>query len=333
MNEEQRAVLAAIGRMEQAGGTLVDEYTVAQATGIVQGELAGPDYAHSRERGQIRRLLEELEAGGMLRLSREGYWRPRTTLAGRRAWQNPGATLLPPGVVATAPPPPGRGATTIPDIFGDDGDEGEDLPPARPDRQPVAGGTGPEEAPAGGWPAWWPTALRLGDPARTPILGAAAAGLLAVLLVVVIAARVAGARGAAATPTVGAVAQTATAFAAQPPPTAPPASSAPPSIVGATGTQGASGRPSAAPTATTPRAPTATAGPASARVRIVNTELQGAWLFATPAGENTRVGIPEGTVVEIVGPDERDTKGRNWKHIRWGEQTYWILEEYTTPAE
>ena len=111
MNEEQRAVLAAIGRMEQGSGTLVDEYTVAREAGIVRGELSGQEYVHSQERVQIRRLLEELEDGGMVRLSREGYWRPRTTLAGRRATQDPRASLLPPTIVAPTPPSLAQTAT------------------------------------------------------------------------------------------------------------------------------------------------------------------------------------------------------------------------------
>jgi hypothetical protein len=68
-------------------------------------------------------------------------------------------------------------------------------------------------------------------------------------------------------------------------------------------------------------------------VRIANTELQGAWLYATPAGERTTLAVPEGTLVEIAGPDERDTQGRNWKQIYWANDVYWLLEEYTTPAE
>src|SRR5262245_59312942 len=106
MNDEQRAVLTAVGRMEQGSGTLIDEYTVAKEVGVVRGELPSQEYVHSQERTQIRQLLEELERGGMLRVSREGYWRPRTTLAGRRAWQDPHATFLPTSVVMPPQPPP-----------------------------------------------------------------------------------------------------------------------------------------------------------------------------------------------------------------------------------
>ena len=330
MNEEQRAVLAAIGRMEQGSGTLVDEYTVAREAGVIRGELSGQEYAHSQERAQIRRLLEELEDGGMVRLSREGYWRPRTTLAGRRATQDPRASLLPPMIVAPTPQlQGGRGqAATIPDIFGDDDDEIPTHQPSRPKRDE-------DEAAPSAWPAWWPAALRFGDPSRTPLIGAAAAGLVAMLLIVFVATRIVGGTRATPTPTISAAAQTATVFAANPPPTQPSvgSSSQPSAGAGATRSASPTARPSSAAEPTQPRPPTATAGPQAAQVRIANTELQGAFLYATPAGERTTLAVPEGTLVEVVGPDERDTQGRNWKHIAWANSSYWILEEYTTPAE
>lgn len=329
MNEEQRAVLDAVGRMEQRNVTLIDEYMVAREVGIVTGDLPSQEYVHSPARAQVRRLLEELEQGGMIRLSREGYWRPRSTLAGRRAWQDPDASLLPPTIAL--PTPDARSAhdaATIPDIFGDD-----DLPPAatprprQPEREPD------DEAPSA-WPVWWPAALRFGDPRTTPLIGGAAAGLVALLLIIFLATRIVGGTRATPTPTVNAVAQTATAFAGLPSPTPAVASaSAQPSAAGSNGTaRTPTARPSGA-AATQPRAPTATVGPQTTKIRIANTELQGAWLYATPAGERTKVAIPEGTLVEIAGPDERDTQGRNWKHVKWGNDTYWLLEEYTTPAE
>src|SRR4051812_26319161 len=123
MNEEQRAVLAAIARMEESPGTLIDEYTVARAVGILPAELAGHEYVQSAGREQIHRALNDLEGLGLLRLDREGFWRPRTTLTGRRALQRP-LVALPPvrpslvpqggatqpdlgrGAVPTVPPPP-----------------------------------------------------------------------------------------------------------------------------------------------------------------------------------------------------------------------------------
>lgn len=336
MNEEQRAVLAAVGRMEQGSGTLIDEYTVAREAGVIRGELPSQEYAHSQERAQIRQLLEELERGGMIRVSREGYWRPRTTLAGRRSWQDPGASLLPSAVVAAPEPPTGRpGATHIPDIFGDD----DELPPEpRWASQRPAPEHDPERE--GGttrtWPAWWPAALRFGDPGLTPLLSAAAAGLLALVLIFAVGARIVSNNRTSPTPTVAAVAQTATAFAALPSPTPPTTGGgAQPSASSGAGAGTPTRRPttSAPPAPTEPRQPTATAGPPSTKVRIANTELQGAWLYATPAGERTKLAVPEGTLVEIAGPDERDTQGRNWKQIYWSNDVYWLLEEYTTPAE
>jgi hypothetical protein len=247
--------------------------------------------------------------------------------------------LLPTAVVAPPQPPLGErpGATRIPDIFGDDDN---DEPPeprwatqrSAPERQPER-----EEEPTRAWPAWWPAALRFGDPGLTPLIGAAAAGLLALLLVVVVATRIVGTNRATPTPTVAAVAQTATAFAALPTPTPPTTGGGTqPSASGSTsagGTPGTRPTTSAPPASTEPPLPTATAGPPSAKVRIANTELQGAWLYATPAGERTTLAVPEGTLVEIAGPDERDTQGRNWKQIYWANDVYWLLEEYTTPAE
>jgi hypothetical protein len=338
MNDEQRAVLAAVGRMEQGSGTLIDEYTVAKEVGVVQGDLPSQEYVHSQERARIRQLLEELEGGGMIRVSREGYWRPRTTLAGRRAWQDPHASLLPKSVVTPPQPPqPIRrdGAAPIPGIFGDDDDDEAPQPrwaTSRDTREP-------EQEPSAeaqrAWPAWWPAALRFGDPGLTPLIGAAAAGLLALLLVIVVVTRVAGRNGATPTPTISAVAQTATTVAALP--SAPPPTATQPSASNSASSAGpsASARPSSSGAAqpTETRAPTATAGPQAAKVRIANTELQGAFLYATPAGERTTLAVPEGTLVEVAGPDQRDTQGRNWKQIYWANDVYWILEEYTTPAE
>lgn len=342
MNEEQRAVLAAVGRMEQGNGTLIDEYTVAREAGVVRGDIPSQEYVHSQERAEIRRLLEELERGGMIRVSREGYWRPRTTLVGRRAWQDPEASLLPPAVVMPPQSAPlsGRGGPApIPGIFGDDDDDEPPQPRWASHRD--AGRDSDDPAPERAanapkvWPGWWPAALRFGDPGLTPLIGAAAAGLLALLLIVVVATRVAGGRGPAPTPTISAVAQTATTVAGLPPPAAPtatqPVAGSSASSVGPLASARASSSGPAQPTQ--PRQPTATAGPQAAKLRIANTELQGAFLYATPAGERTTLAVPEGTLVEVAGPDERDTQGRNWKQIHWGNGTYWLLEEYTTPAE
>ena len=66
---------------------------------------------------------------------------------------------------------------------------------------------------------------------------------------------------------------------------------------------------------------------------IANTDNKGAALYATPKGERKTLAIPEGIIVDVVGPDERDSTGANWKHIAWADGDYWIPEEYTEPAD
>jgi hypothetical protein len=155
------------------------------------------------------------------------------------------------------------------------------------------------------------------------------------LLVIVVVTRVAERNGDTPTPTISAVAQTATTVAALP--SSPPPTATQPSASNGASSAGpsASAKPSSSGAAqpTQPPQPTATTGPQTAKVRIANTELQGAFLYATPAGERTTLAVPEGTLVEVAGPDQRDTQGRNWKQIHWANDVYWILEEYTTPAE
>lgn len=316
MNEEQRAVLAAIHRMEESPGTLIDEYTVARAAGILPTELNGHEYLQSAVRAQIHHLMDELEALGLVRLDREGYWRPRTTLSGRRSLQRPlvalpsqRPTLVPSGSAAET------ASTALPaDDFGD----GTSIAPS---------------ARRGRWPAWWPAPLRFGDPALTPII-APVALVLAILLLVVVATQVRGAGQAAATATAAAgVASTATILAAQEPPT--PAATVPivvptPPGGAATPRQPTPTRGPAVPTPDT-RPPTPTAGPTATQVRVANTENKGAFVYVLPAGER-RFAIPEGFVLDVIGPDQRDTKGNNWKHIRYLDFEGWIQEEYTTPV-
>jgi hypothetical protein len=322
MNEEQRAVLAAIARMEESPGTLIDEYTVARTVGILPAELAGHEYVQSAGREQIHRALDDLEGLGLVRLDREGFWRPRTTLAGRRALQRPLVALPPmrPSLVpqgGPAQPDLGRGA----------------VPPAPASPAEVAS-VAEETTPragAGRWPTWWPMALRYGDPALAPIIVPVGA-LLALLLVIFVGVRLVGGRGGTptATPAVG-IAETATAFAAQVAQSPTPGNGGAP-----TSTSGPTQRPATTtrviPTPTPASlGPTPTAGPQAAKVMIVNTENQGAWVYGTPAGER-HFAIPEGFIVDVIGPDERDTKGNNWKHISYGDEEGWVPEEYTTPA-
>ena len=317
MNEEQRAVLAAIHRMEESPGTLIDEYTVARAAGILPTELNGHEYLQSAVRAQIHRLLDELEVLGLVRLDREGYWRPRTTLSGRRSLQRPLVALPPqrPTLVPASDP------TTTAAASAGMGDADDELAPAAAARR-------------GRWPAWWPAALRVGDPALTPII-APVALVLAILLLVVVMTQVRAGGQAATTATAAAgAASTASIVAAQTPPTVAPTA---PLIVptpnggAATPRQPTPTRGPAVPTPDT-RAPTPTAGPAATQLRVANTENKGAFVYVTPAGER-RFAIPEGFVLDVIGPDQRDSKGNNWKHIRYLDFEGWIPEEYTTPLQ
>ena len=159
--------------------------------------------------------------------------------------------------------------------------------------------------------------------------------MLALLLIVVVGARVLGGARTPGTPTPGAADQTATIAAGLPPTAAPivPTGGVAP---GASGTP----RPLLTPTRppgvgpTTPpnRDPTPTAGPQVAKVMIANTDNKGAWLYVLPAGER-RIAVPEGFILDVIGADERDTKGQNWKHIRYLDFEGWIPEEYTTPVQ
>lgn len=318
MNEEQRAVLAAIHRMEGNPGTLIDEYTVARAADILPADLSGNEYLQAAGRERIRRALEELETLGLVRLDREGYWRPRTTLSGRRALQRP-LVALPPNRPRLVPTP-------------DAADSGRAVSGA-----PLAAGAasaGSATAVRGRWPAWWPAALRVGDPSLTPIVAPAVA-VLALVLVFIVGVRVLGGGAAEATPSpnVGG-AQTATIAAQSPPPTAPPV--VPTGAVAPGGVSGAPRPVTPTRAASTPTPanlpPTPTAGPAAARVRVANTENKGANVYVLPAGER-RFAIPEGFILEVIGDDQRDTKGQNWKHIRYLDFEGWIPEEYTTPVE
>jgi hypothetical protein len=315
MNEEQRAVLAAIHRMEESPGTLIDEYTVARATGILPTELNGHEYLQSAVRAQIHHLLDELDVLGLVRLDREGYWRPRTTLSGRRSLQRP-LVALPAQRPAIVPHGGDRDAAPAPA-----GTAGSD-----------ADATSAAPARNGRWPAWWPAPLRFGDPALTPII-APVALVLAMLLLVVVATQVLGSSGRAAATATAEAASTATTLAAQLPPT--PAATAPVVVPTPPGGAATPRQPTptfgpAAPTVDN-RAPTPTAGAAAAQVHVANTENKGAWVFVLPAGER-RFAIPEGFVLDVIGPDQRDAKGNNWKHIRYLDFEGWIPEEYTTPV-
>lgn len=308
MNEEQRAVLTAIHRMEGNPGTLIDEYTVARAAGLLPGDLTGNEYLHDPGRERIRQIFDNLDQDGLIRLDREGYWRPRTTLSGRRVLQHP-------PTAAPSPRPSSAPAAAV-------ADAGAQLPPAE-----YAPGEVAARPNQGGWPSWWPLVLRVGEP-RLVLILAPALAVVALLAVCLLGSRLLGVTGGTPTPTTVAITSPVPSAAAQAQPTATPAAQA--------------GNAGAAQTATAPRivptvpptvgAPTPTAGPAAKKVMIVNTDNQGARLYVTPAGER-RIAVPEGFILEVIGPDERDTKGQNWKHVRYLDFEGWIPEEFTTPAQ
>ncbi|MDP9371471.1 MAG: hypothetical protein M3Q65_03240, partial [Chloroflexota bacterium] len=143
MSEEQREVLAAVARMEESPSGPVDEYTTARAAGILATDLSGQEYVHSPERERIRSIFADLEDRGLLRVERSGYWRPRTSLAGRRAVQRPvsASTAVTTRTRVVGFPPP----TAVP------GERG-----AVPDLQAPPPAFADVERQGRGWPAWWP---------------------------------------------------------------------------------------------------------------------------------------------------------------------------------
>lgn len=317
MNEEQRTVLAAVARLEEHRSGPVDEYTVARGAGILGGEMDGQTYAQSAERERIRRILDELDEQGLIRLERTGYWRPRTSLAGRRALTGEGpirgATFTPARATAAMP----RGGA-VP-LSRDEQDD-ELLLPRQPEEE--------EERDERAWPAWWPAALRFGDPSSTPLL--AGIGLVAALLLVTLVVLAARGSGGDATPTAPATSVAAADRTGTPRPTATsPAAGA----AEATTTNPLGAGATASPTRGrgTP-APTPTPKPFGPTLVIANTNNEGVRVFKTPAGERS-FAISEGQEVTVIGPDETDSRGNVWKHISYGGQEGWILAEYTKPAE
>lgn len=316
MNEEQRAILAAIHRMEGNPGTLIDEYTVARSADIVATDLTGNEYLQSAGRERIRHALDELEVLGLIRLDREGYWRPRTTLSGRRSLQRP-LVALP----STRTRPGPSADTDLADSRQAETEVAVPVPTAR------------ASADRGRWPTWWPAAFRVGDPSLTPIIAPVLA-ILVLFLIFVVGARVLGGGAIPATPSPAASsAPTGIAGGQPPPPTAQVAPTVGTNPGGGVGTPRPL-TPTRVVLTPTPgnRVPTPTAGPPAARVRVANTDNKGAFVYVLPAGER-RFAIPEGFVLEVIGPDERDTKGQNWKHIRYLDFEGWIPEEYTVPLE
>jgi hypothetical protein len=86
------------------------------------------------------------------------------------------------------------------------------------------------------------------------------------------------------------------------------------------------------PTPTSTRS-TAPAGPASVeRVRVVGTDGDGVSLRAEPSTTARRLEVlPEGTVLEVVGPD-RQAEGRTWRNVRKpGGPSGWVAAQYLGP--
>lgn len=305
MNEEQRVVLATVQRLEERRGGPIDEYSVARSAGILITEISGQEYSSSEERQRIRRLFDELEELGFIRLDRTGYWRPRTTLLGRRELTSP-RRRSPATAVAVAP------------SRGDSEEEGRDEQ---------------NHEPAATWPVWWPARLRVGsNPSAAPLV--TAIGLVALItfaFLLFLAVRPKG--PSTANPTVLAAA---TQAGAVPAPTLalPPT----PNFIATPMTTAALARPTATARVTPtliPLVPTATPRPDGPALRVANTDNKGAYLFATPNGER-RFAISEGTLLIDVGPDQKDTAGRDWKHVRvpdYNDTIAWILAEYTVPDQ
>jgi SH3-like domain-containing protein len=82
-------------------------------------------------------------------------------------------------------------------------------------------------------------------------------------------------------------------------------------------------------TPTPPTAVIATLPPRVERVQIANTDGEGANLRREPSVNAERIRVlPEGTVVEIVGPD-RPAEGRVWRNVRDADgETGWITNNF-----
>jgi hypothetical protein len=89
----------------------------------------------------------------------------------------------------------------------------------------------------------------------------------------------------------------------------------------------AGGSPSPSPVVISPAA----AVPALGRARVGNTEGQGANLRQRPSATAPVVkSVPEGTTVELIGPDQQ-ADGRAWRNVRDPEgSTGWIAAELLT---
>ncbi len=90
--------------------------------------------------------------------------------------------------------------------------------------------------------------------------------------------------------------------------------------------------PSPASASPSPSSPT-TARPSGGRVQVANTDGQGLNLRVQPSTSATIAAVlPEGTILEVVGPD-RQNEGRTWKNVRAaGDGSAWVAGEYVVPV-
>ena len=88
--------------------------------------------------------------------------------------------------------------------------------------------------------------------------------------------------------------------------------------------------PAPTPTAT-PMPPTPT--PEGGLVQVANTDRMGVYIRRTPRMADRIIAWPEGTVLEVIGPDV-EAEGRKWKHVRdpRGNEG-WVPAEYVKPKE
>jgi len=170
---------------------------------------------------------------------------------------------------------------------------------------------------------------------RGPLLASAALTAFLLVLLAELLGRVVGPALSAVEPDAGVADADVT---AAPSPAAPTAA-----LLGPTAAPSALPAPPAAPTplappppplATSAPAPTAasTAPALPERVQIANTDGSGAYVRAAPSGAAPGVARPEGTVLDVVGPDAVGDGG-TWRHVRdpWGV-VGWTAAAYLSPA-
>jgi hypothetical protein len=100
-------------------------------------------------------------------------------------------------------------------------------------------------------------------------------------------------------------------------------------------------RPDPAPAVTTTAAPAASPSPAEKApgqsaagvyVEVGNTDGEGVYLRRTPSMADRLVAWPDGTRLEVIGPDV-ENEGRKWKRVRDpSRQEGYVPEQYTVPA-